>query len=206
MDYCIRFGEGCKVCLYTCGYEKLGLWHPAHYETAEQFEYACGAAISNKLERRAYLGPSNQEELRGWSQADFALAYHCMNLGDPACDDSFRLHFGGNSLIMKRMLEATESRAKLIAHLRRLKQRCRRLRRGRRSNIALVCRSGRHRSVCLAFFLKWCLVDDGFDVTDIVHVNKDLWKKMCTTCVDCREDSSLKADIQKDVLSLWRGL
>ena len=54
-----------------------------------------------------------------------------------------------------------------------------------RLNGAMMCRSGRHRSVCMAFFLEWCLTDSGFNVFPIVHVNKDTWGNLCSSCTRC---------------------
>ena len=185
--------------LYTCGYEKLGMDLPSSY-AADEFTPATEASIKRKL------------EIPSGTNFTLNIAFDCTDLGDPAHDKTLRNHFGGNALIMQHALKDARARKRVAEKLKSLKRHIKhwasvsKHQAAPRLNVAMMCRSGRHRSVCMAFFLEWCLTDSGFNVFPIVHVNKGTWGNLCSSCPPCLSSFRLKDDLRSDVLSLWRSL
>ena len=70
--------------------------------------------------------------------------------------------------------------------------------------MALVCKSGRHRSVCVAAYLKYCLLFEKFDC-ETIHINQDGWNHLCTTCRQCGACPETKDGLYEDVLKMWRA-
>ena len=73
-------------------------------------------------------------------------------------------------------------------------------------SVCVMCRSGRHRSVCFASLLKWCLLFERFNVTGTLHVNSDEWGNLCKTCTRCGPCTWLKQSIRDAVLEVWRDI
>jgi hypothetical protein len=199
LNCCIRFGNGYKAELYTCGFSKLGLKNPNSYYKVEGYLLeSTENAIKNKL---------------GLNEFSLDMVNHCMNLEDPG-KGTLRGHFGGHYDTMKHYVENPSSRRDvMIRHLERLKrtivdftQRHAHQQRKPVLRIATMCKSGRHRSVILATYLEWCLRDANFDEVTVTHVNSDEWDHLCTTCTKCGPCSWLKVPLKNEVVALWNSL
>ena len=151
------------------------------------------------------------------TESDFELdfVYQLLALNDPDRDKTLRGHWGEHAAIMTGMIKNPQVLPIFKSILRRLKRNLfkhttdLRAREGTFPNlsIALMCRSGKHRSVCFTALLKWCLLSEHFTVGDTLHLNDDQWgSKLCTDCSQCKSCPWLKGPIKEDVLQIWRGL
>ena len=194
-----RFGYGITIEIVTFGFEKCGLYHPRSYKAG--FHGCFQEAVTTKLKSR------------GLHHINLDYIYHLMDMHDPGEDRDSRSHFGENASIMQNMINNPSVSWKFRDALRRVKRRLVELvaqvSNGRLNRniigIGLVCKSGRHRSVCFAALLKFCLLAERF-VVDTVHLNNDDWNHLCTTCTLCGACTWLKGPIQESVLECWRGL
>ena len=186
----------------TCGYEKLGLENPKWKK--QGFEDRLHAKLLERLREVAV----EQPELKVDGIEKIDLTYHVMDQSNPGSDNELKKHWGENARIMLNMVELEGNAAAFEMAFRRLKAWLKNLceDRGRRKIvIAIVCRSGRHRSVCLAKLLRWALQTEGFS-SGAIHMNSDEWQHLCTDCSDCSGNNWLKARIRERAIAMWRSM
>ena len=135
------------------------------------------------------------------------LTYHVMDQGNPGSDRELKKHWGEHARIMLNMIELEGNAEAFELAFKRLKAWLRHMcdEGEDRIVLALICRSGRHRSVCFAKLLRWALQSDGF-TSGGLHLNSDDWGHLCTDCPDCSGKNWLKQQIRERVVALWRSI
>ena len=190
-----RFGRGKSVKLLTCGFNKLHVKDPSN--------------LNYGGEMSAWMGEL-EHAIQVKTQLNVKLDFTCklLDMRDPGGDKSLRGHWGENANIMRAMIQNKVTLPKFKRHLARLKDNIEefvhKYPRQKCLNIALVCRSGRHRSVCVAAYLKYCLLFEKFDC-ETIHINQDGWNHLCTTCRQCGACPETKDGLYEDVLKMWRA-
>ena len=190
-----RFGRGQRVMLMTCGYNQLKVANPDKIDqsketmSAWQDDLQCAIRHATKV------------------NVVVDLFFSFLDVYTPNGDDYLRTHCGENAEMMGEMIHNPTTRPQFKWHLWRLqafiKQFIDEFPDHKDITIALVCRSGRHRSVCVAAFLEFCLLFEGFDC-NTVHINDEGWKQLCTTCRLCGACPEIKNGLYDDVLAMWR--
>ena len=107
--------------------------------------------------------------------------------------------------IMESMLDK-EQLKKVLAQLKKAVKKARQD--GKKVfNVVFLCRKGRHRSICVSRFARWCLERDGYEIPIIENTSSYLdetWDELCTSCKLCRSRMSERKEVvRRRVLNLW---
>ena len=107
--------------------------------------------------------------------------------------------------IMESMLDK-EQLKKVLAQLKKAVKKARQD--GKKVfNVVFLCRKGRHRSICVSRFARWCLERDGYEIPIIENTSSYLdetWDELCTSCKSCRSRMSERKEVvRRRVLNLW---
>ena len=73
---------------------------------------------------------------------------------------------------------------------------------GKDMNLLLYCNNGRHRSVLGADALARIMRKLKYNVRGPVHLSRENWKAMCSTCDHCKE-SAAKTEFYDSALQFW---
>ena len=118
------------------------------------------------------------------------------------CDKSHVWHHGGHAGIIKRIVKSWKPLMKTFKGLKRhitdwIEE--------PRTFIVAACKSGKHRSVSLAFILCHILSRRYYVTVKIEHLSvKEKWQPgFCSTCRDCTAMTSDKAQALAEALEMW---
>ena len=141
------------------------------------------------------LRAATEDAMRSKMNDDFLkidVVYSCIDTSkfDPNYMKAYRSHWGEYAYTMERMLHkeiVKEVLTKLKKDLAKAEQDGQEY-----FNVAFLCRMGRHRSICLSRFARWCLERANYVIENVVHTARILdgrkWARdgLCTTCSDCK--------------------
>ena len=157
-----RFGEIRSVTLVSCGVRFV---FPRR-EKNRRLSRLCN-----------YLGRDSR-----WGHVH--QAFDCRDFKDPDYKKEVRDHIGHHPAIQKAIVQNIN----WLDLLQRINIRLQLLQRQRHVTLALVCRSGRHRSVGVTDLLETCFVRIGMTTTVHHHSEDRWWRDVCrgySGCPDC---------------------
>ena len=179
--------------LMTCGYNQLKVANPDKIDQSKETMCAWEDDLQCAIRQATKV------------KVVVDLFFSFLDIYTPNGDKNLRNHCGENAEIMGEMIHNQKTRPKFKWHLWKLKafikQFIDEFPDHKDITIALVCRSGRHRSVCVAAYLERCLLFEKIDV-ETIHVNDDRWNYLCTSCRLCGRCPDIKNGLYEDVLKM----